>query len=1027
MIRCLLLGLLLVLSACSSGGGSSSKGSDGSGGSSGKRESASVTAASQHVAITVVENQSTTATVEFNYVGDGMVALIPPGMQQPDWLYADLVHETRNTARFLLTVVAPPPPGTYTTTIRFAAAWFDTEEIDWVDVDVTLTVAFPPRLVNVSSAVEFSAYAGGDLPSSITLRLNGNRLASSVNARVDYFGVDGWLSLEPQGNAFVVRPNSTAMLPTYVQAWITLIGADGLTQTIVVDYHLNDAFADNKQLAFSAAAGGDLPSPFILSLPDGVKAAAFTVSINDSYASDNWLTVEPVDSGFKIAITDTGFSPALFSSSVSFSIGGSVVGSIDVSYEVKTAFATSDLNLAFIARAGAELPQPVLLPVGAGADPAKITARLTYSTEGKDWLQFEPVSGGLLAKVAHLNLFPTFHYGQVEFLVDGKPIQITGISLDVKSPFPAHSPYLSFTSVAGGGVLPQPLTFPVVAGVDPSAFTIKINYETWSISDSWLQVDPLNDGFAFSVTTTDIEPYQHSAHVDFILGETTIATIAVEHHVRTPVFTVGTVPDIVIDNQTVEADLKTMLEITTDSPWISWELLGSSPLLKAVADQANNRVDISLDTAVLGYMANGKHEEWLEVLLYELYAMSPRVVRVPVSVELAFKEMQYATPRVVYLGEETKVVIRGNQIGDVTSLEAGDITLDNLRRIDESEIEVTIPAVLPVGEYRFEIPNALELERDVAHIIVKPHAEYPTGSAALPSAVGQVVYDPAREQFYFTGNFAVYTLAHDDVEWEWSQNPVTAPEGIALAHNGKKLLVGANGCNFWEIDLDTSDKKPNPWDEYCYGVEHFGLIAPLYTGLTIVANVDQWPSMRSYPSWDHVDFVYPNEYSPVAIASMYGTHIIWAGSNNSGPLTAYVFDARSQVFNTLGTVAGNNYSESLFSISANGNRISHYDDIYNAQLAHIGSLAGAGANSANRVGVSPKGSLAGMFDSDSSKLRIFDISGKAPFPELEYDFSLPNETTSVHKIMFSEDDRYMFVFATNPNTNVNRFYVFELE
>lgn len=1026
MIRCLLLGLLLVLSACSSGGGSSSKGSGGSGGGS-KREPVSVTAASQQVSINVVENQSTTATVEFNFVGDAIAALIPPGMQQPHWLYADLVHETQNTARFLLTVVSPPPPGTYKTTIRFAAAWLDTEEMDWVDVDIILTVAFPPRLVNVSSAVEFSAYAGGDLPLSTTLRLNDNRLASSVSARVDYFGVDGWLSLEPQGNAFVIRPNTTAMPPTFVQAWITLVGADGITQTIAVEYHLNDAFADNKQLAFSAIAGGDLPSPLILPLPDGVNAEAFTVSINDSHAADNWLQVNPVDGGFKIEITDTGFSPALFSSSVSFSIDGFVVSRIDISYDVKTAFATSDLNLAFTAAAGADLPQPVLLPVVAGFDPAKITARLTYSNEGKDWLQFEPVNGGLLAKVVHLDLFPAYHYAQVEFLVDGKLIKIAVVSLDVKAPFPDHSPYLSFTSVAGGLLLPQPLAFPVVAGVDPSAFTIKINYETWSIADPWLQIDPVSDGFTFSVTTTEIVPYQHKAYVDFILGETTIATIAVDHHVRTPSFALGTVPEIVIDNQTVEADLQTVLEITTDSPWISWELLGSSPLLKAVADQANNRVNISLDTAVLGYMANGKHEEWLELTLNELYAMTPRVVRVPVSVELAFTEMQYATPRVVYLGEETKVVIRGNQIGNLTSLEAGDITLDNLRRIDASEIEVTIPADLPVGKYTFEIPKALELDRDVAHIIVKPHADYPTGSATLPSAVGQVVYDPAREQFYFTGNFAVYTLAHDGVEWEWSQNPITAPEGIALAHNGKKLLVGARGCNFWEIDLDSSDKKPNPWGEYCHGVERFGLIAPLYTGLTIVANIDQWPSMRSYPSWDHVEFVYPNEYSPIAIASMYGTHIIWAGSNSSGPLTAYIFDARSQVFNTLGTLSGSFYSESLFSISANGNRISHYDDIYNSQLAHIGSLAGGGANPANRVGVSPKGSLAGMFDSDSGKLRIFDITGKAPFSELEYDFALPTETTVVHKIMFSEDDRYMFVFATNPNTNLNKFYVFELE
>lgn len=507
-----------------------------------------------------------------------------------------------------------------------------------------------------------------------------------------------------------------------------------------------------------------------------------------------------------------------------------------------------------------------------------------------------------------------------------------------------------------------------------------------------------------------------------------------------PLFELGKASGFRLNNQSVEADLQTSLEIKTENPLISWRVISASRLLKADADTQNGRVIISLDKSALRDIDNGEYSEWVDLEFNHPDFSEPTISRMSLDVEIAFSEMQYTAPRVVYVGEETTVLIRGNQIGNLglTSLQAGEFTLDNIRSINASEIEVTIPASLPEGMYTFEIPKALELDREAAHIVVKPHAVYPTGSVALPSGVGRVAYDPEREQFFFVGSSAVYSLSHDGVNWQWSKYPFMPPVNIALTQNGKKLLVGDGGCKLWEIDLqsDVID-SPHPWPGSCSetlpegiisdGVpfnETFSIIAPLYSGLTLIGDNERQANVLQYPSWDPVSFSYPREYSPFAMVSLYGTHMIWAGREGWVDPGAYVLDARTQQFNKFNSVSGDSHF-GWMGISANGNRIFHYDDIYDAQLNYLGSLAGGDANGYNRVGISPRGTLAGLWEMEINGLKIYDISDAAPFPLREDNIVLPNDYSFVSDILFSEDDRYLFVFTYDLLTS--NFYVFELD
>lgn len=497
-----------------------------------------------------------------------------------------------------------------------------------------------------------------------------------------------------------------------------------------------------------------------------------------------------------------------------------------------------------------------------------------------------------------------------------------------------------------------------------------------------------------------------------------------------PGVSIGTVNTIVIDNSLGEDELMFSIPVTPSESAVTWRIAAASALLHAEKNNGNSAIDLTIDRAKAGISENGVREEWVD-LVYS-YLGRETQVRIPVTVEIAFTGVKTVSPRVLYSGEDTTVRVRGPGVGQLGlgGILVGETLISSVTRINASEVELLIPGTLPEGEHTITLPDSPSILWEPVTLVVKPHAIYPIEALTLPATPTQIIYDPAREQFHYSGGYsgyAVYTLSHDGESWMWSQFPITAPAGIGLSQNGKKLLVGTYECELWEIELETSEiTSPFPLNSCFY--EHFGLVAPLYTGLTLVADTNQWPSMWSYPDWAGVGFNFPGEHSPFGLVSLHGTYMIWAGGpTTSGPRAAYVYNARDNVFNTLGTVGENYYLDFLFSISANGNRISHFDDIYNGQLAYMGSLSSGGDDSLNRVGISPKGSLAGLFDWQTKSLRIFDISGRAPFPELDYELMLPEETPMVSRIMFSEDDRYMFVFANNVDTNLNKMYVFELQ
>lgn len=143
MIRLVFLAFLLILGACSSGGGSSSSKDDGGPGSN--RAPLNIDVGEQHISFNVRAQESANISVSVNFVGDTVVVGTPVGQNPPNWLGVEAVSEGNGTASFRVSAFGVAP-GTYTATLRFITGWFDTEEIKYEDVPVTLVVREAPGL-----------------------------------------------------------------------------------------------------------------------------------------------------------------------------------------------------------------------------------------------------------------------------------------------------------------------------------------------------------------------------------------------------------------------------------------------------------------------------------------------------------------------------------------------------------------------------------------------------------------------------------------------------------------------------------------------------------------------------------------------------------------------------------------------------------------------------------------------------------------------------------------------------------------
>ncbi|MUK70139.1 hypothetical protein [Aliivibrio fischeri] len=595
------------------------------------------------------------------------------------------------------------------------------------------------------------------------------------------------------------------------------------------------------------------------------------------------------------------------------------------------------------------------------------------------------------------------------------------IELTIKEP-------LVFTVVAGKQNVSLESMISVLDSGPVEGNSTYITYDAYSDWD-WLDVEVVNNQYKAKIIKTDLSVGEHIGYIEFLDQNYRFRKVKIVYIVTEPEFNLGNVNKLTINNETVASELDMTIPVTATSEGVTWNVLSSSPMLSVT--QNSNSVDISLELDLLS-QNNGIYQQWIEFEYQYGELLLPKTRKIEFDVEIDFTDIQQISPYVFYTSNEVTARVWGNNLMSLTEEDFKAFTpiIQSVNYISDNEVELNIKANTTEQEINFTIENRLDYLRGEARVVVRHAPVFPVMSVDLPEKpASKVIYDSERERFYFRtfSNWTnlLYEISHDNEQWIVEQIVGESPKGLAIIDNGTQLLTSSASCSMTKIDLDTKVTVDAPSVTHC-GYMEFGFIGQYYTGETIVADTNQSVSVYTYPDWELATVNYPSVYSANAILSKNGTHLIWTDSTGiSSPRNAYIYDVRSNQFNQLNTDDSYDFYVDSFSVSANGERISYKNAIYNGSAIMIGHV-GANDDTWNRTFVSIDGSYAAHYDFSEKQIQIYNIqSNEGAFLSVGLPLLVNEEAEFVKEIKFSEDNRYVFVFSSNVSTEVYKMYVYE--
>lgn len=555
-----------------------------------------------------------------------------------------------------------------------------------------------------------------------------------------------------------------------------------------------------------------------------------------------------------------------------------------------------------------------------------------------------------------------------------------------------------------------------------------IAYKTFSEGE-WLDVEVVNNQYQARILTTDVTVGEHVAYIEFLDENYTFKKVKIIYIVTEPELHINHIERFTLDNETIASELEFSTPITTTSEGLIWQISDASQMLIITENTDNIIVELSLE---LLSKENGVYPQWIEFEYHYHDLVLPKKRKIEFDLVVDFTDIEQISPYVLYTDKETTARVWGQNLMSLTEedFKVFSPLIQSVDYISDNEVEIHLQTGSEEQNISFAIDNRLNHKRGEATVIVRPVPTFPVAAVDLPARPSsKVIYDSERERFYFRSysNWvdSLTEISHDNHQWVAEKSTEITPRGLAIIDNGKTLLTATQSCSMYGMDLDTKQGRNEVSPEYC-GYMSLGFIGQYYTGETIVANTNQWSTVYTYPKWELATESYPNLYSPNLILSKNGTHLILAESTGiSSPREAYIYDVRKQKFHRLDTKENDDYYLESFSISANGERSSYQNAIYNHEALEIGRV-GMNDDTWNRTFVSPDGAYAAHYDFSEKQIEIYDIqSNEGAFFSVGSTLSVNEEAPYITEIQFSEDNRYIFVFSSEVVNDVYKMYVYE--
>jgi hypothetical protein len=374
----------------------------------------------------------------------------------------------------------------------------------------------------------------------------------------------------------------------------------------------------------------------------------------------------------------------------------------------------------------------------------------------------------------------------------------------------------------------------------------------------------------------------------------------------------------------------------------------------------------------------------------------------------------YLAPRVVFAGEPRRIRIFGRGLGPAGGLPVfvDSNNVGALIGVANTEGDVILPG-LAEGEHflRIRRPGADAAVR----FVTVARTRYEDTDMPVFGRILSIVADEERHAFFTlqmsagsSGSTKLSRLQFDGMKWTVADAALAAPVALTMTPDGRELLVLNPGCLLVHVNPDTLALGANerlPSDvQNC----SMGWIDALADGVTIFA-AGYWAQGFDYPTMTSLNA--PSLHTTVSVPSAYQTRLLWAeGPTTSGAHEVFSFDVVTQRFTNFRTIGGDYYVNSL-AVSGDGDRITHYGDVYDRALQPIGRLDTT--QSPGRVGLSGDGAVAVAFVAEDQSLRAYDVRGSAaPFPPLAPAIPFPADPFGAAEALLVDDDgRTAFAFT----------------
>ena len=391
-----------------------------------------------------------------------------------------------------------------------------------------------------------------------------------------------------------------------------------------------------------------------------------------------------------------------------------------------------------------------------------------------------------------------------------------------------------------------------------------------------------------------------------------------------------------------------------------------------------------------------------------------------VTLDLALPRVRNVLPYVAYVNEPSRITLHGEKLqkADGRSLFIGGTETLDIEAVSDTQATITLPP-LAAGTYTVRIGDALGLGRESSRVVVRAKPTYVDmqvrGAANAPGT--DLVYDAERDALYYTGfapsgerfAFAFQNDGSGLMSETIISNPGNfEPDTLALAIDGTVAYMASGRCRITRVDPATSAILDSVERTPCPEGHSITSIAPLADGRVLL--------MVSYPNGTEEIVEYPS-FTPVNVVPARSSSEFWVSRNHNRLLSVQPFQNHADAYDIDGATREVQFEQQdlrigpwSLSMSADGSRTLHGDDLYDRDFQRMGSLAGYAPRQGSAI--NPQGTRAVRMDDVIDAIYVHDLTVAGPeFPVIGAPLAIPWDTSSAGTMLVPPAGGAVFLFA----------------